>query len=72
MGEDRRRRPSIARHVAMYLAIIHLNESTAAIGTKFDKDRTICSYAKSRITNLLQTDPGMVEVIRAIEGRLFS
>lgn len=71
MGKDRRRRPSIARQITVYLAAKHCKMSCAAIGVKMERDHTTILYSRAKIASMIVAKPGMVEVIQAIEERLF-
>jgi chromosomal replication initiator protein len=70
-GNSRRREISWARQVGMYLMRQHTDLSLPRIGEEFGgKDHTTVMYSCEKISQLRETDQGLVQTLRQLSDRI--
>ena len=70
-GQSRRREISWARQIGMYLMRQHTDLSLPRIGEEFGgKDHTTVMYSCEKITQLEQSDSGLVQTLRQLSDRI--
>ena len=70
-SNSRRREISFARQIGMYLMRQHTDLSLPRIGEEFGgKDHTTVMYSCEKITQLQETDRGMVQTLRQLSDRI--
>lgn len=70
-SNSRRREISWARQIGMYLMRQHTDLSLPRIGEEFGgKDHTTVIYSCEKITQLRQTDEGLVKTLRSLSDRI--
>ncbi len=70
-SNSRRREISFARQIGMYLMRQHTDLSLPRIGEEFGgKDHTTVMYSCEKITQLRETDRGMVQTLRQLSDRI--
>lgn len=70
-SNSRRREISWARQIGMYLMRQHTDLSLPRIGDEFGgKDHTTVMYSCEKISQLKETDPGLVQTLRQLSERI--